>query len=99
MIKDRDGANRPVTLKDPGATLDFALDWRAEKALDDGDTIVACTATASSGTLGTVNHTDSVTVAWVSGGVVGQPIILTFRITTAQGRIDERSMVIKVKEL
>lgn len=82
--------------KDANAVLDFTQDW--SKWLIDGDTITE--STWNMAPLGLVvedsTHDDKTATMWVSGGVVGTTYKATNRITTAQGRVDERSIPIKV---
>lgn len=82
-------------IKDPDATLDWVFDWAAW--LRSGETISTSTFTVSPGiTLGTTSNTVSTATAWLSGGSSGEPYILSNKITTNQGRIDERSITIRV---
>lgn len=81
--------------KDPDATLDFSVDWSAWL---DIDTIVSSSWTLDGGiTLEAGSHTSTVATAWISGGADGTSYSAANRITTAQGRTDERTIKIKVK--
>lgn len=82
-------------IKDPISTLDYRVDW--SKWLD-GDTIIESEwAKNGDGILiDSHTHSDSVTVVWVAGGDEGTRYILTNRITTASGRVDERSIGINI---
>lgn len=84
--------------KDPDATLDYSVDWSAQ--LDDGDTITASSwPEVDDGiTVDSHEHTDTAAVVWVSGGTAGTTYALTNRITTAGGRIDDRTIRLKIKE-
>lgn len=85
--------------KDPDATLDYGFDWGAQGWLDDGDTIASSTwllPTGISKTIDTFN--DSVTVVWLTGGTAFTTYYVTNRITTAQGRTDDRTMRIRVQD-
>lgn len=102
MIEERDAQGRPVTYKDPNAKLDFGLVWNDTSAdYLAGDIITTCVARIDEGDCVLDSHefTGWTTTAWVSGGTDKTTSVLTFRITTAGGRVDERSMVIKVKNL
>lgn len=81
--------------KDPGATLDFAIDWSIN--LVPGDTITSTTWTVPGGL---TKVKDSVAgakaVVWLAGGTAGQIYTVTCRIVTAQERIDERAIAIRV---
>lgn len=83
---------------DPDANLDFAQDWSAWLA--DGETIISQTVTASSAnvTVGTVTATSTVVTAWLSAGVDGSVVQVTYHIETSQGRIDDRTLTIRVNE-
>lgn len=91
-------------LKDPNAIIDYAIDWSASYILT-GEQI-----TASSWFIqpqGAVNDliidnipslVSGVTTVFVAGGITGKIYQLTNRITTDQGRTDERSITIRVEE-
>lgn len=81
--------------KDPDATLDWVFDWSAW--LQAGETISASEFIVSAGLTveSNTNTTISATV-WLSGGTTGQIYQVTNRITTNQGRIDDRSIRIRV---
>lgn len=83
-------------IKDPAATLDYQMDWSEWLGED--------TITASSWTVPpelvqvTHTHTDTAAVVWVSGGAAGSSYNLVNQITTAGGRIDERTLLLAVLE-
>lgn len=81
--------------KDSDAVLDYAFEW--EDWLSASETISAVTITAAPGITvdSSSNTTDTVTV-WLSGGTAGVPYTVACRITTNQGRTDERTMTIRV---
>ena len=86
--------------KDPQAYLDYSLDWGAEW-LDTGDTVTASvwSVTPVNGLLiGDQPFTAEVTTVWLSGGTAGESYTVTNHITTAEGREDERSLLIEVTE-
>lgn len=82
--------------KDPDAVLDYVGDWSKWLA---GDTIVTSTWDIPAGI---VKDSDDKTVTtvliWLSGGTAGQKYACRNRITTALGRTDDRTIVIKIKE-
>lgn len=92
------GANAKYTItKAPKAVLDYPFDWSAWlSSIDDTiidhliivDDGIVCTSSVLSG---------NIVVAWISGGTEGTIYRVTCRITTAGGRVDERSIFIKVK--
>lgn len=82
-------------VKDPDATLDYAFDWSLW--LDSGDTIQTSVWTADPAlTLTNESNDGTKTKVFVSGGVNESTYKLTNRITTAQGRIDDRSVEIRI---
>ena len=85
--------------KDPGSVLDYEIDWSSWLA--DGETIVSSewSVEDDSAAIDSSTHTDTAATAWVSGGTVGVRLTVTNRITTTLGRIDERSIVLKIKDL
>lgn len=84
--------------KDPDALLDHELNWTAWL---DGDTIANSEWIVPDGiTKDPVKgdtHTDTETVIWLRGGTEGEKYTLTNRITTAAGRIDDRSATVKIR--
>lgn len=85
-----------IFLKDPNATLDYAVDWSRWLA---GDEIATSTWIIPVGltALGASNTPTKATV-WLAGGVVGQSYVVTNRITTTGGRTEDRSFTLLVKE-
>jgi hypothetical protein len=89
-------------LKDPDAVLDYSIDWGAEY-LDDGELLAASEWSVDPDESGGVSvvgsdfdaSTSSVKAA---GGVAGRLYRLANKVTTASGRIDERSIVIRVEK-
>jgi hypothetical protein len=89
--------------KDPNAVLDYVEDWTAW--LDGvSDSISTATVVATGSDPATTIHVDSsvisgkTVVAWISGGVAGETVSLRYRITTAAGRTDDRTVWLKIKE-
>lgn len=83
--------------KDPSAKLDYVWDWTLD--LVAGDYISAATVSVSAGiTLDLVTFTGTSVIAWIEGGQAGIPYTATAHITTAGGRIDERTITISVKQ-
>lgn len=86
---------KPV-LKDPDATLDYTFDWTAwlEPTTDtiaDVEWVPDDALTVESSLFD-----DTTATAFVSGGSVGEMLNLTCRITTTGGRIDDRTIVLKI---
>lgn len=97
----------PKRVHDPDAVLDYPSNWTAW--LPEGDTITNATAMAKDPLTGaastyfavdSVTHTDTYAVAMVSASAdsVGKKATLTFHITTAEGREDDRSMTLVGQE-
>lgn len=83
--------------KDPDAVLDWVWDWN--EWLDDGETIATSTFITSVGlTVNSESNTTKTATVWLSGGTVGQVYQVTNRIVTSAGRIDDRSITIRVSE-
>lgn len=84
--------------KDPDAVLDYVFDWT--EWLDDiDDTISGIEIIPETGiTCDSSSFTEKTAIAWISGGIAGTTYQITCRITTAAGRIDDRSIYISVIE-
>ena len=84
-----------VFRKAGAAVLDFAFDWSAWL---DGDLIVTSSWRAPSG-LSIVKqaHSASGAVVWIGGGVAGVEYPVTNQITTADGRSDARTLLVKAE--
>lgn len=78
--------------------LDYTVDWT--KWLDEvEDTIATSTWIVPTGlTKVTETNTTKLATVWLSGGTVGTNYTVTNRITTVGGRIDDRSITIRVRE-
>ncbi len=85
----------PSKLKDAAARLDYVWDWSAW--VTGGETITAVTWVVPSGiTQDTATFTDTTATIWLTGGALNATYLVTCRITTSAGRVDDRSMNIKV---
>lgn len=86
-----------IYLKDPNATKDYGWDWSAFLG---GDTILTSVWTSSSVniTLSAGSNTATTTTIWLSGGTLTGNYLITNRITTAAGRIDDRTFRVIIKE-
>jgi hypothetical protein len=83
--------------KDPQATLDYHVDWSTW--MEDGDAIIASDWFVADGLTEVVDaFSTTVATVWLSGGTAGQSYTVTNRITTSDGRIDERSITIKAEQ-
>jgi hypothetical protein len=76
--------------RDPDSVLDWVWDW--SDWLAEGETIVSHEVLPDVGmTVDSSNVADGVVIAWLSGGEAGKSYTVTVRITTSQGRTDDRS--------
>lgn len=84
-------------VKDPAAVLDYKFNWA--DWLGATDTITSHTITADAGI--TVNSSSTTTTAvtvWLSGGTADTDYEVVCRIVTTDGRTDERTMTVRVRE-
>jgi len=87
----------PKFTKDPSAELDYAIDW--EDWLEGTDTIASAIWTVPTGlVLEAQTETDTVSAIWLSGGVLGLKYNVACLMTTTDGRIDERTFTIRIKD-
>ncbi|MEQ1887569.1 MAG: hypothetical protein ABL951_00135 [Alphaproteobacteria bacterium] len=86
-------------VKDPGAVLDYSIDWGGGY-LQGGETLSSSIWTIFPGdmTQSAAGNTASVATVTVTGGVAGQIYQMSNRITTSQGRTDERSITVRVEQ-
>ena len=84
-------------IKDPQAVLDYQWDW--SDWLDSGDEISSYVITPDSGiTVDSDSKTTEEVTVWLSGGTAGEFYEVACKITTAQSRIDERTICIRVRQ-
>lgn len=91
--------NNPIATydKDPEAKLDYSIDW--SDWLETGDEISTSTWTVPSGiTKDSDSKSTQITTIWLSGGTDGEDYDLTNHIVTTDGREDDRTITIRVKE-
>ncbi len=80
--------------KDPAALIDYSLNWSPWL---DGDTISGYSVTAESGiTVSSVVGGSAIVAWWLSGGTAGRTYDITVEITTAAGRLDQRTVRVYV---
>lgn len=92
-----DAKGRQTINKDPGAVLDYQIDW-TDFLTPILDTIAAVSAVASGVVLvGTPSVSGAVVTVWVSGGVVGTPASVTVTITTSSTPPRIEPMTIQMK--
>lgn len=83
--------------KDPDAVLDYEVSWASWLAT--GETISTSTFAVPVGiTKDSESNTTTAATVWLSGGTVGQSYTITNHIVTSQGREDDRSMQIQIRE-
>lgn len=88
-------------LKDPEASLDYAIDWGADYLA--GDALAASSWGVSpeepGGAVIAGSQFDLLTATvQVSGGIDGKIYRVTNRVTTASGRADSRSIILRVEK-
>ena len=89
-------ADGGARLKDPHATLDYGVDWATWLG---ADTIASVTWVVPAGlTLVSQSNTTTVAYVWLSGGTAGTTYQVVCRVTTAGGRIDDRTLELICKE-
>ena len=86
-----------IFIKDPDAVLDYAFDWNTWLA--SGETISSRVVTADTG-LTKVSDSESsgIVTAWLSGGTAGTSYNVACKIVTSDGRTEERSITVLVRE-
>lgn len=83
-------------IKDPDAILDYAIDWTEWL---NSDSILTSSWSAVDGmSIDDTNNSDEVSVVWLSGGTTGRSYAVTNRITTAEGRQDDRTILIRCQQ-
>lgn len=84
-------------LKDPNATLDYGFRW--SDWLDEGDTISTSGWTVPDGiTKVSDSMTTTTTTVWLSGGTIDVSYDIVNQIVTADGRKDDRTITIIIRE-
>ncbi len=87
-------------LKDPGASIDYSFDWNAGYL--SGQTVATSAWSVVPGEADGVrvvsaSSTLRQTGALVAGGVAGRVYRLTNLVTLSDGRVDERTLVLRVE--
>lgn len=82
--------------KDPQAVLDYYVNWAAW--LGDDTIITSSWAKTGDVTLGVTIDLGPVQGTWVSGGTSGSNATLTNHIITADGRADDRTIILVLRE-
>ena len=85
-----------IFIKDPDSVLDYTVDW--ETWLD-SDTISASSWTIPTGlTEDSDTFGDSTATVWLSSGTDGRIYNITNHITTAAGREEDQTLIIRCRE-
>ena len=82
--------------KDPDAILDWQFDWGPW--LPDGDTIDTHTILADGVTVDSSTRDGAKVTVWLSGGDVGKRATVTCRVVTTQGRTDDRTIIVAIRD-
>lgn len=95
---DLSNPDKPVITKDPDAVLDYSQDWSAWLT-EISDAIASASVAAEVPlVISDTIVTGSKVTTMIGGGVVTKTHAVTFRITTVAGRIDERSIYLKIRQ-
>jgi hypothetical protein len=84
--------------KDPQAVLDWAFDWSRWLAAGEEITGTPVVTVQSGLTKDSQSNTTTKVTVWLSGGTLGTTYSVACRITTNQGRTDERTIGIRVTD-
>lgn len=88
-------------LKDPNAKLPFTMDWSLWLTAED-DTALSATWTVPAGLVRESSPAESLiqskATIWLSGGTPGASYAVSCRLTTAGGRVDDRTLPIQIRE-
>jgi hypothetical protein len=88
----------PTISKDPDALLDYTFDWTPFLETI-SDSIETVTYQLSAGLTQTrISNTQTQARSFVSGGVLGTTGSITCRISTVAGRVDERTIYLKIEQ-
>jgi hypothetical protein len=91
-----------LLLKDPDAVLDYAIDWGAEYLSRDDVLAESSWSIAPDESDGVVvvssDFQDRMATVQAGGGVPGRLYRLANRVVTQSGRIDERSITLRVEK-
>ena len=95
-----DASGKHTILHDPNAVLDYTFNWTAW-LVPVGDKITSIDFVVTNSVNANViaqYFSDTHATAWIQGGVAGEKITLRCRINTLEGRTDDRTGYLKVKE-
>ena len=84
-------------VKDPSAVLDYGFDL--EDWLADGDSLESSYWVVDDGlTLASYSSIGTQAIAWLSGGTAGTRYSCVCHFVTAEGREDQRTLIVSVEE-
>lgn len=87
----------PIYDRDPNSVLDYKWDW--SQWLQVGETISSHQVVPAIGiNVDSSTHDTTSVTAWISGGTAGTVYNVIARITTNQGRTDDRTIRLRTKE-
>lgn len=90
-------------IKDPAAKLDYAVDWSSWLSEDTISAVVWSVTGSDAALLVASSPAPSedagVATVWVEAGTLAGNYYVTCQITTAGGRVDQRSFEIRVRDL
>lgn len=90
----------PVFDRDPHSVKDYQWDWAAYLDTGNSEEINSHTIVETGDLVIDSSSNDDTTVtAWISGGTAGTTQQVTCRIVTNQGRTDDRSIILRTKEM
>ena len=87
--------------KDPDAVLDWVFDWREDGWLPEEDSISSADVLVNPTNginVDSVVHDDDKVTFFLSGGVANTTSEVTCRINTSEGRTDDRTIRINIRE-
>lgn len=84
--------------RDPNSVLDYSWDWTAWLASAGDDTIESAEVIGFRVSVDSSSVEGAVVTAMISGGTAGTTASATCRITTATGRIEDRTIYFNVVE-
>jgi hypothetical protein len=91
-----------LLLKDPDAVLDYAIDWGADYLAEDDLLAQSSWSVEPDETDGVVivasSFEDRMSTVQAGGGVAGRLYRLANSVVTQSGRIDERSILLRVEK-
>ena len=82
-------------LKDPNAVLDWTIDWSRWLRREE---VISTSTWTTSLTTASDSNTPSTTSVFLSGGTAGTNYSVANRITTNQGRTEDRTFTVSVQE-